>query len=187
MLNPSRWTNAGLTLTALLITLVTFGSEAAIADQHTNAESPEPIESTEMPQGLIILESPYSVEETATRLQTLLGNNGITVFAEIDHAAGAAGVDLTLLPTQVIIFGNPLVGTPLMQCSQSVAIDLPQKALIWQDDVGQVYLGYNDPRYLAERHNLVDCEEAIARVEGALGRIGQAAVGPDVIEAAPPE
>ena len=183
-----RWKNSGLTLITLLLTLVTVGSKAAIADHHANTDPLAPLESTVAPLGFIALESPYSVEETVTRLQTLLENNGITVFAQVDHAAGAASVELVLPPTQVIIFGNPRVGTPLMQCGQSVAIDLPQKALIWEDEAGQVYLGYNDPRYLAERHNLSDCEDAIARVETALGNISQTAVAPDVvIEAMPPQ
>jgi uncharacterized protein (DUF302 family) len=112
--------------------------------------------------------SPYSVTETGDRFEALLAERGVTVFARVDHGAGAASVDLELRPTEVIIFGNPRVGTPLMQCGQSIAIDLPQKLLIWENEAGDVYLAYNDPRYLAMRHGLPGCEEAIAQVEEIL-------------------
>jgi len=126
--------------------------------------------------GLIVMASPYSVAETGDRFEALLNERGVTVFARIDHEAGAAGVDLELRPTQVIIFGNPRVGTPLMQCGQSMAIDLPQKLLIWENEAGDVYLGYNDPSYLASRHGLLGCEEAIARVEEILMGLTNAVV-----------
>ncbi|MEM6592426.1 MAG: DUF302 domain-containing protein [Cyanobacteria bacterium P01_C01_bin.73] len=170
----------------LLSTAGWFLSESAtladghLSDENSPREVTQPALST-APQGLIVLESPYGITETVTRLRMLLEGNGITVFAQIDHAVGALNADLLLRPTQVLIFGNPRVGTPLMQCGQSIAIDLPQKALVWQDATDQVYLGYNDPRYLADRHGLTDCEAAIARVEMALARISQAAVGTDPI------
>jgi uncharacterized protein (DUF302 family) len=91
------------------------------------------------------------------------------VFKRIDHAAGAQKVGKTLRPTELVIFGNPKVGTPLMLCSQSVAIDLPQKALIWQDEAGQVWISYNDPQYLALRHNIRGCDKVLKKVAGALG------------------
>ena len=140
-------------------------------DQHKDAHSTD-AETVEVPEvqdaGLVVIASPYSVAETGDRFEALLNERGVTVFARIDHAAGAAGVELDLRPTEVIIFGNPRVGTPLMQCAQSTAIDLPQKLLIWQNEAGDVYLGYNDPRYLASRHGIAGCEEAIARVEQVL-------------------
>ncbi|MGB3492470.1 MAG: DUF302 domain-containing protein [Elainellaceae cyanobacterium] len=129
--------------------------------------------------GMVIRASSYSVAETGDRLEALLTERGVTVFARIDHAAGADSVDLSLRPTQVIIFGNPQVGTPLMQCAQSVAIDLPQKALIWEDAEGQVYLGYNDPAYLADRHEIEGCDEAIARVSMILMNLTETVVGAD--------
>jgi uncharacterized protein (DUF302 family) len=108
--------------------------------------------------GLVRVESIHSVAETGDRLEDLLRNKGITVFTRIDHGAGATSVELDLRPTEVIIFGNPQVGTPLMQCNQAVGIDLPLKALIWQDGEGKVWLAYNDPEYLAIRHDLgVEC------------------------------
>lgn len=127
------------------------------------------------PQGMIALKSPYSVPETMDRLQAIVEEKGMRVMARVDHAANAASVELELRPTQLLIFGNPKVGTPLMQCGQSVAIDLPQKALAWEDEAGQVWLGYNDPFYLMERHSLGDCREILEKVNGALGGLMGAA------------
>ena len=103
--------------------------------------------------GLVIKPSPYSVEETERRFLQVLESKGLTIFATIDHAQNAANVDLQLAPTRVVIFGNPKVGTPLMQCQQSIGIDLPLKLLIWQDEQG-VKIAYDDPHYLSERHHL---------------------------------
>jgi uncharacterized protein (DUF302 family) len=97
------------------------------------------------------------------------------VFKRIDHAAGAQKVGKTLRPTELVIFGNPKVGTPLMLCSHSVAIDLPQKALIWEDKAGQVWFSYNDPQYLALRHNIQGCDEVLKKVAGALGNFAKKA------------
>lgn len=90
--------------------------------------------------GVITVKSAHDVSATVEKLLSALQEKGMTVFARIDHAAGAASVNLELRPTQLVIFGNPKVGSLLMQCSQSTAIDLPQKALIWQDVSGQVWL-----------------------------------------------
>ncbi|MEM8604355.1 MAG: DUF302 domain-containing protein [Cyanobacteria bacterium P01_H01_bin.121] len=102
----------------------------------------------------------------------------MTQFARIDHAAGAESVDLELRPTQLIIFGNPKVGTPLMQCNQQTAIDLPQKALIWEDEAGQVWMSYNDPQYLGQRHTLDACAEVLGRIEMVLANLVNAATQP---------
>ncbi len=99
----------------------------------------------------------------------------MTVFIRIDHAEGASKVGRKLRPTELIIFGNPKVGTPLMQCHQSVAIDLPQKALIWEDEKEQVWLSYNDPRYLAKRHNIKKCDEVLNKIANALSSFAKAA------------
>ena len=125
--------------------------------------------------GLISIKSSGDVKATADRLENNLKQKGMTVFIRIDHAAGAQKVGKTLRPTELVIFGNPKVGTPLMQCSQSVAIDLPQKALIWEDEKGQVWLSYNDPHYLAERHGLTGCAEVIKKMENALSNFAKAA------------
>lgn len=127
--------------------------------------------------GLISLKSSYSVIDTADRLEDILKKKGMTVFIRINHAEGAAKVGKKLRPTELVIFGNPRVGTPLMQCRQSVAIDLPQKALIWEDAKGQVWLSYNDPRYLKKRHNINQCDTVINKIEHALGNFSRAAAG----------
>lgn len=107
--------------------------------------------------GLIAAKSPYSAKETMDRLEGIVKQRGLTVFARIDHAAGATKVGKTLRPTEVLIFGNPQGGTPFMECAQSIGIDLPLKALVWEDASAQVWLGYNDPDYLAKRHDVPSC------------------------------
>jgi uncharacterized protein (DUF302 family) len=126
-------------------------------------------------EGMISIKSAHSVAVTADRLEKILGSKGMTVFKRIDHAAGAQKVGKTLRPTELVIFGNPKVGTPLMLCSHSVAIDLPQKALIWEDKAGQVWFSYNDPQYLALRHNIQGCDEVLKKVAGALGNFAKKA------------
>ena len=127
--------------------------------------------------GVIDVKSAHSVKATADRLEKVLKSKGMTVFARIDHAAGAKKVGKELAPTELVIFGNPKVGTPLMQCAHSVAIDLPQKALIWQDKGGQVWLSYNDPNYLAKRHAIKDCA-VVNKIVNALGNFAKAATKP---------
>jgi uncharacterized protein (DUF302 family) len=104
--------------------------------------------------GLIHLPSKYSVEQTMQRLEALLQERGITVFARIDHSGEAAKVGMAMRPTKLLIFGSPKGGTPLMQAAPSIAIDLPLKALFWEDADGGVWLTYNDPAYLQHRHNV---------------------------------
>ncbi len=127
--------------------------------------------------GLIAFKSPYEVSETQDRLEALVAKKGMTIFARIDHAAGAAKVGKTLRPTQVLIFGNPKGGTPFMQCAQTLGIDLPLKMLAWQDEAGQVWLAYNDPAFLARRHGVADC--VVAQTIGdALAAFAARAVAP---------
>ncbi len=121
-----------------------------------------------MDRGIIDRPSPHSVPETVRRLETTLQQHGLTVFARIDHSAEAARVGLAMNPTQLLIFGSPKAGTPLMIAAPSLAIDLPLKALVWQDAQGKVWLSYNDPAYLQQRHGVPpDLMPNIARV-GAL-------------------
>ncbi|MDA0267202.1 MAG: DUF302 domain-containing protein [Cyanobacteria bacterium] len=108
--------------------------------------------------GLVQVPTQFDVAETGDRFETVLQAQGLTLMARIDHAQNAAAVDKELRDTQVLIFGNPNVGTPLMQCSRTIGIDLPQKALIWQDEAEQVWLAYNDPQYLMARHSLTGCD-----------------------------
>jgi uncharacterized protein (DUF302 family) len=121
-------------------------------------------------EGMVNVESAHSVAITADRLEKILKKKGMTVFARIDHAAGAQKVGKTLRPTELVIFGNPKIGSLLMLCSQSIAIDLPQKALIWKDEAGKVWLSYNDPQHLANRHATEGCDKVIMKVTGALGK-----------------
>jgi len=125
--------------------------------------------------GIISVKSVRSVKDTADLIEEILSRNGLTVIARINHAAGAQKIGETLRPTELILFANPKAGTPLMQSSQSAAIDLPQKALIWEDEAGQVWFSYNDPRYLAKRHAIKGCDEVIANTEAALDNLAQAA------------
>jgi len=104
--------------------------------------------------GLITLPSNYGPKETMDRLEAEIRARGIVVFARVDHSAGAAQVGLSLRPTEVLIFGNAKASTPLMQAEQTIGIDLPLKALVWQDANGKVWLSYNEPSGLAQRHGL---------------------------------
>jgi len=128
--------------------------------------------------GLVTIKSANDVPTTADKLVKALTAKGMTVFEVIDHAKGAASIGAELKPTTLVIFGNPKVGTPLMKCSRTAAIDLPQKMLIWTDDSGQTWLAYNDPVYMANRHDVKGCDEAIKKVTGALGKFSAVATAP---------
>ena len=126
--------------------------------------------------GLITMRSNYGPKDTMNRLEAEVKAKGLTVFARIDHAAGAAAVGLSLRPTEVLIFGNAKGGTPLMQSVQTIGIDLPLKALVWQDPSGTTWLSYNDPMWLAERHGLADeVEASLDAIATALASIARAA------------
>ena len=125
--------------------------------------------------GMVTMKSPYSVDETLDRFEKAVTSKGMTVFARVDHAQGAASVDLELRPTQLLIFGNPKIGTLLMQSSQTAAIDLPLKLLAWQDADGQVWIAYNDPGYLVQRHNITDRDAVVEKMRKALGNFTAAA------------
>lgn len=132
-------------------------------------------QATEQEQSLVTLKSHHSVQQTADRLVKVLNAKNMTVFTRIDHSKGAQTVGLDLAPTQVVIFGNPKVGTPLMHCAPTIAIDLPQKALIWQDPQGAVWYAYNKPSYLKQRHTLEGCERELMKIEKALAAFANAA------------
>jgi len=149
-----------LSLFTVLI-LSAFIMTNATADQHPNA--------------FITIQSKHSVEHTADRFATLVEDKGLTLFTRIDHAANAKGVDLELRPTQVILFGNPLVGTKLMQCAPTIAIDLPQKVLVWEDADGSTQITYNNPEFLQAQHDMQGCEEIITKVSGLLAGLTSAA------------
>jgi uncharacterized protein (DUF302 family) len=144
-----------LILTALSILFIAIPAEAA--------------------DGVVNVPSTLNVKETADRMESILKKKGMTIFNRIKHSEGAGKVGIELRDTELIIFGNPKVGSPLMKCQQSIAIDLPQKALIWEDDKAKVWISYNDPRYLEKRHNITGCEEVILKTEKALAGIAKSA------------
>lgn len=110
--------------------------------------------------GLIALKSPYAPAETMNRLEAEVKKRNLAVVSRIDHAAAAQRIGSTLRPTELLVFGNPQSGTPLMLCAQQIGIDLPMKALVWADEAGQTWLGYNDPKWLIHRHGVRDCTAA---------------------------
>lgn len=128
--------------------------------------------------GLITIASRYSVKETLDRLEANLKSKGITLFARVDHGAGAASVGMSLRPTELLIFGNPKAGTPLMQSNQTIGIDLPLKILAWQDASGKVGLTYNDPSWLARRHRLeAGTSASVSTLANMLENLANAAAG----------
>jgi uncharacterized protein (DUF302 family) len=124
--------------------------------------------------GLISVASAFGPKETAERLEAAINAKGLTLFARIDHAAGAKAVGMDLRPTEVLIFGNAKGGTPLMQAEQSIGIDLPLKALVWQDAAGKTWLSYNDPAWIAQRHG-VEAPPVVAALSAALAGLAKAA------------
>ncbi len=128
--------------------------------------------------GLVLSRSSHSVGETLDRLETVLRNKGLRIFARIDHGAGAKGVGVDLRPTQLLLFGNPKLGSQLLISNQLVGIDLPMKALVWEDAQGQVWLAYNDPGYIAARHGIKDRPGVISKMSGALNKLTGKATQP---------
>ncbi|WP_372964036.1 DUF302 domain-containing protein [Marinobacter sp.] len=125
--------------------------------------------------GLIVMKSPFSAGETMDRLEKVVKERNLTVFARIDHAAGASKIDKSLRATELLIFGNPQGGTPLMECAQTTGIDLPLKALVWEDESSQVWLGYNDPAFIAQRHHVSECA-VVPNLQKALAGMAEAVV-----------
>jgi len=127
--------------------------------------------------GLTTLRSSHGPGDTMNRLEAEVKARGMTVFARFDHAAGATDAGLSLRPTEVLIFGNAKGGTPLMQSVQTIGIDLPLKALVWQDTSGATWLSYNDPVWLAQRHGLAgETSTAIGNLSAALAAVTNAAI-----------
>jgi uncharacterized protein (DUF302 family) len=126
--------------------------------------------------GLIVVQSSHGPAETMERLVAEIRAKGLTVFARIDHASGAKEVGLSLRPTELVIFGNAKGGTPLMQSNQEIGIDLPLKALVWQDASGNSWISYNDPAWLAKRHGLgPEVEPSVKAMTALLSAVTQAA------------
>jgi len=130
-------------------------------------------------EGLTTVASDFGPKETMDRLAAAVAAKGLTAFARIDHAAGAAAVGLPLRPTEVLVFGNARGGTPLMQAAQTIGIDLPLKALVFADAAGKTWLAYNDPAWLARRHGLgPEVEPTVKALTAALGALAAAATSP---------
>src|SRR5258708_6115481 len=126
--------------------------------------------------GLTTMRSNHGPKDTMNRLEDAVKAAGMRVFARIDHAAGAAEVGLTLRPTELLIFGNALGGTPLMQARQMIGIDLPLKVLVWEDEQGKTWLTHNEPRFLAERHGLgANVDGVVAAMSAGLQKLTQIA------------
>jgi uncharacterized protein (DUF302 family) len=126
--------------------------------------------------GLTTIASSFGPKETLDRLEAQIKAKGLTVFARVDHAAGAAAVGMTLRPTEVVVFGNARGGTPLMQDKQTAGIDLPLKYLVWQDEAAKTWLSYNEPGWIAHRHGLGTASDAALKaMTGLLGALAKAA------------
>jgi uncharacterized protein (DUF302 family) len=128
--------------------------------------------------GLVTLPSAHGASATIERFKSLLVQKKIQVFAHIDHAAEAKKVGLSLRPTQVLIFGNPQAGTPLMQTRQTIGLDLPLRALIWEDEAGKVWLTYRRVQDLARRHHITGRDEAVKALDDGLAALTRAATAP---------
>jgi uncharacterized protein (DUF302 family) len=122
--------------------------------------------------GLVTIASPHTPKETLDRLAKAVADRGITIVARVDHAGAAAKVGLDLRPTELLIFGNPRAGTPLMQAAQLMGIDLPLRALAWQDETGRTWLSYVDPAWLADQHGILAAtQESVDRLSSVLRSI----------------
>lgn len=129
--------------------------------------------------GLVTKKSPHGVTETLDRLERVLEDQGIKIVVRWPHGERSGDVDIELRDTEVMIFGNPNLGSHLMTSAQTAGIDMPMKALAWKDACGQVWLGYNDPAYIAERHGIDDRAETIETMTNALGKLTDKALTED--------
>jgi uncharacterized protein (DUF302 family) len=146
-------------------------SEDPTAETRASESGPDTTEA-----GLVVMTSPHSIDTTVARLERALEAAGpISIMARVDHAANAETVDRSLRPTRLLVFGNPELGTPLMETSPTTAIDLPQKMLVWEDSTGQVRVAYNDPQYLADRHGITGRDDELQTISGALRKLARRA------------
>jgi uncharacterized protein (DUF302 family) len=145
------------------MSLIVYGLLAALLTDATQSD------------GLTRLRSTRDFAQTVRALDSALAARNLTVFARVDHAANARGASMELRPTTLFIFGNPQVGTRLMQCQQESGIDLPLKVLVWEDSARVVWVGYVAPAQLAERHGLQECRETLDRIGSALAALAAAA------------
>jgi len=129
------------------------------------------------PDGLISKQSKYSVSETIDRLENVLKKKGITIVTRWSHSERAAGVGIKLRPTELLLFGNPKLGSHLFTSKQTSGIDLPLKALAWKDANGKIWLSYNDPAYITKRHNINNRDDIAKKMSGALNKFSNIAIG----------
>lgn len=145
----------------VLISLVFLVSSISVADE----------------KGMISKKSKYSVKVTLDRLEDVLRKKGVTIVTRWDHHAGAKKAGIDLRPTELLIFGNPKLGSHFFTSKQTAGIDLPMKALAWKDEKGQVWLTYNDPAYIANRHGITDRAKIVNKMTGALNKFSDIATG----------
>jgi len=129
------------------------------------------------PDGLISKQSKYSVSETIDRLENVLKKKGITIVTRWSHSERAAGVGIKLRPTELLLFGNPKLGSHMFTSKQTSGIDLPLKALAWEDANGKVWLSYNDPAYITSRHGINNRDDIAKKMSGALNKFSNVAIG----------
>jgi uncharacterized protein (DUF302 family) len=162
---------AGLAVAATLGSVALIKSVRGVKERTVNSSEPDEAD-------LVTLPSARGATETTERLKSLLTQKGIEVFADIDHAAGAMKVGLSLRPTRVLIFGNPQAGTPLMQSQQTLGLDLPLRVLVWEDGAGKVWLTYRRVESLARRHQVAGHDEAVKALDDGLAALVRAATAP---------
>ena len=129
----------------------------------------------EVANGMARVKSAHSVTATIDKLEAVLRKKGMTIFKRVTHSEAGAKVGIEIRDTELLIFGNPKIGTKLMQCGQTAAMDLPMKGLAYKDESGQVWLAYNDPQYIANRHHVDGCNKVIGKMSTALANFSKAA------------
>ncbi|MGB0866144.1 MAG: DUF302 domain-containing protein [Granulosicoccaceae bacterium] len=131
--------------------------------------------SAQASEGVLQIESAQGVTATADKLEQILLSKGMKIMARVPHSQAASGVGIDLRDTELLIFGNPKAGSPLMKCQQLIALDLPQKALIYADEAGKTWIAYNNPMYLKQRHQVEGCDKPLEKIAGALSKLTAAA------------
>ncbi len=170
--------SAALFLSGCAADTPTANNSAASSNGNSNARTNSAPAAATADSGLKTLKSQNNFEETYSKLKSAVEkNDALKIIAEINHAENAEKSGLTLRPTKLIIFGNPKLGTPLMQQAQTLAIDLPQKMLVYETETGEVFVAYNDPLYLAKRHNVSESREEFAKIANALKTLAETAIG----------
>lgn len=154
--------------------------ENLVSDATKSEVEVSPVQRVGEGEGIVTITSNQNFENTYSDLKTFLQNNpNIKIVTELDHQANAASIGLDLRPTKIIIFGNPNLGTPLMQNDQSIGLDLPQKMLVWEDADGKVSISYNDPFFIAERHGIANSDDVLNKIKTALESIAENAASSD--------